>query len=355
MAVLQNEFGKTNYSSEDEESLRYQIFLSNVAYINATNSRNVTSQLAINQFADLTFQEFKSLYLGFVPAPKDQLPNATGTFTASSVGRNLPAHYDWRDHGAVTPVKNQGQCGSCWAFSATGALEGQYAIKYGVQALSLSEQNLMDCSWSYGNQGCGGGLSTNAFRYVAAQPGIDTESSYPYTGRNRHSCLFSNGVVGAYCSGYNSVASTETDLQVAVANVGPISVAIDATRNFQFWKPSDGVFYDSTCSSNYYKLNHEVLVVGYGTDSSGQAYWIVKNSWGSGWGAGGYIKMARNRNNMCGIATDANYPTGVSNQRPPRVLGNTPAPTSTLPCSSGTVVSFNTFLLFLLATKLFFI
>ena len=256
--------------------------------------------------------------------------------------------------GAVTPVKNQGPCGACWAFSATGALEGQTAINSDKKVQSLSEQNLMDCSWSYGNKGCGGGSAINAFRYVAAQPGIDTESSYPYTGRNGQSCLFANGVVGAYCSGYSTVRSTESDLQVAVAKVGPISVAIDATNNFRLWKPYSGIFYDYTCSSNYNKLNHEVLVVGYGTDSSyGQDYWIVKNSWGSEWGDGGYIKMARNWNNMCGIATDASFPIEVSDERPSLVLGNTLAPTSISPCSSGTVVFFNTFLLFLLAAVLF--
>ena len=321
---FKNEFNKTNYSSPAEESLRYQIFLSNVDYINETNSGNSTSQLAINQFADLTFEEFKSLYLGFVPAPKDQLPKAAGTFAASSVGGSLPAYVDWRTKGAVTPVKYQGACGSCWAFSATGALEGQYAIRYGKQPPSLSEQNLMDCSWSYGNKGCNGGDPPSAFTYVRDNPGIDTESFYPYRGRNGQNCFFSKNrdALGAKCSGYILLSAGEINLQAAVAKIGPISVAVDATRNMKLWQPSDGVFYDSTCSSSYQTLNHAVLVVGYGTNSYDEDYWIVKNSWGSRWGDGGYIKMARNYFNMCGISTYASYPTKVTSGQPAVVSFN---------------------------------
>ncbi|CAF1005410.1 unnamed protein product [Didymodactylos carnosus] len=193
--------------------------------------------------------------------------------------------------------------GSCWAFSATGSLEGQHFKKYSA-LVSLSEQNLVDCSGKFGNMGCSGGLMDQAFAYIKANNGIDTEVSYPYEARN-DVCRFNPENVGANDTGYTDIKSgSEADLQAAIATVGPISVAIDASHgSFQFYH--SGVYNELQCSS--VSLDHGVLAVGYDTTGT-QDYYIVKNSWGTSWGNDGYIWMTRNKNNQCGIATMSSYP-----------------------------------------------
>ncbi|XP_076438778.1 cathepsin L-like [Babylonia areolata] len=201
-------------------------------------------------------------------------------------------------------VMRQGQCGSCWAFSTTGSLEGQTFKKTG-KLTSLSEQNLVDCSKKQGNHGCEGGLMDQGFTYIKQNHGIDTESSYPYEGKDGR-CRFNAANVGANDTGFVDIKSkSEPDLQSAVATVGPISVAIDASHmSFQLY--SHGVYHSFLCSQN--RLDHGVLAVGYGKYES-KDYWLVKNSWGATWGLNGYIMMSRNRDNNCGIATQASYPT----------------------------------------------
>jgi len=259
-----------------------------------------TYTLAMNEFADLSGEEFAKIVLGSCVINKK---NATGATFLKSDYIQIPASVDWRDKNMVTPVKDQKQCGSCWAFSTTGSLEGQHSKKTG-KLVSLSEQQLVDCSGRFGNFGCGGGLMDNAFKYIKANGGIDTEASYPYEARDGH-CRFNKDTIGATCAGFTDIPEgDEAALTQAIAAVGPISVAIDASH-FSFQLYHQGVYYERRCSST--RLDHGVLAVGYGTED-GEDFYLVKNSWGKTWGQKGYINMARNRKNNCGIATSASYP-----------------------------------------------
>jgi len=302
------EIFKTQHNKQygdDEELMRRLIFESNVRFIQKHNlefDRGMhTYTVGMNEYGDMTAAEFKNVMNGYL------MRNGTGSgklFVPPTHVNDLPDEVDWRSKGYVTPVKNQGQCGSCWSFSATGSLEGQ-TFKKTNKLVSLSEQNLCDCSTREGNKGCKGGLMDQAFKYIKINNGIDTEASYPYKAKNGI-CKFKKADVGATDTGYTDLKSgSEEDLQQAVATVGPISVAMDAGhQSFQLYKT--GIYTERKCSSR--KLDHGVLAVGYGSDN-GKDYWLVKNSWGTRWGMEGYFKLARNEENMCGLATQASYPT----------------------------------------------
>jgi cathepsin L len=279
----------------DEFLVRYRTFKSNLDFIHAHNAKNSTFTVAINKFGDLSVEEFSKIYLG-------TKFTATGATVVKSTPKALPDSWNWNTKGAVTHIKNQQQCGSCWSFSTTGSTEGCHFISK-KNLVSLSEQNLMDCSTSQGNQGCNGGLMTQAMDYIISNNGIDTESSYPYTAQDG-TCHYNAANSGATLKSYTNVnQGDENDLQAKV-HTGPTSVAIDASQSsFQFY--SSGVYSDPACSTS--QLDHGVLAVGWGV-LSGADYWIVKNSWGSDWGLNGFIWMARNDNNMCGIATMATLP-----------------------------------------------
>merc|ERR1712179_91188 len=286
-----------------EDFARRGIWEKNLAYIRQHNleaDRGVhTFWLGMNEYGDMTNEEFVRVMNGY------KMSNTTSGATFLPPSHiTLPDSVDWRPKGYVTPIKNQGQCGSCWAFSSTGSLEGQTFKKTG-KLPSLSEQNLVDCSTKQGNQGCQGGLMDQAFTYIKVNNGIDTEVSYPYKGENGK-CQFNAANVGATDNGFVDIKSkSESDLQSAVATQGPIAVAIDASHmSFQLYR--SGVYHSWFCSQT--RLDHGVLAVGYGSDGS-KDFWIVKNSWGKSWGMEGYINMSRNRDNNCGIATSASYPT----------------------------------------------
>merc|ERR1712142_100363 len=264
--------------------------------------------LKMNKYGDLLHHEFVSTMNGWRGnntggSYKKNRLHLGVTFIEPDEDVLLPKNVDWREKGAVTPVKNQGQCGSCWSFSATGALEGQHFRKTG-KLVSLSEQNLVDCSTRYGNHGCNGGLMDFAFKYIKDNKGTDTEESYPYEAMD-DDCRYHREDRGATDVGFVDIPQGNEDaLKAALATVGPVSIAIDASRSsFQFY--STGVYDEPNCSPM--NLNHGVLAVGYGTEN-GQDYWLVKNSWGPGWGDEGYIKMTRNKDNQCGVASAASYP-----------------------------------------------
>ncbi|XP_069685804.1 cathepsin L-like peptidase isoform X2 [Periplaneta americana] len=233
--VFKVKYGKT-YSPE-EEMLRLDIFLDNVERINKHNEEYArglhTFTLRINRFADMLLEEVEAEVYGLRTAPQETMQNCRSQATfIPPANVQLPESIDWREKGAVTPIKNQLLCGSCWAFSATGALEGQHFRKTG-KLISLSEQNLIDCSGEYGNNGCEGGLMDKSFTYVKENHGIDTEESYPYEAQN-DTCRFNLEHVGATDVGFVDLKSgSEADLQAAVATVGPISVGVDA-RSLSF-------------------------------------------------------------------------------------------------------------------------
>uniref|UniRef100_A0A8W4FN34 Cathepsin K n=1 Tax=Sus scrofa TaxID=9823 RepID=A0A8W4FN34_PIG len=251
------------------------------------------------QYNSKTSEEVVQKMTGLKVPPSHSRSNDT-LYIPDWEGRT-PDSIDYRKKGYVTPVKNQGQCGSCWAFSSVGALEGQLKKKTG-KLLNLSPQNLVDCVSE--NDGCGGGYMTNAFQYVQKNRGIDSEDAYPYVGQDEN-CMYNPTGKAAKCRGYREIPEgNEKALKRAVARVGPVSVAIDASlTSFQFY--SKGVYYDENCNSD--NLNHAVLAVGYGIQK-GKKHWIIKNSWGENWGNKGYILMARNKNNACGIANLASFP-----------------------------------------------
>lgn len=281
--------------TDEEYQLRYNIFKGNIDTIEAHNNEEHSWTMDVNEFADQVWHEFKTKHATYTTSSN------LGFWFNDNLSSDVPSEWDWVEKGGVTPVKNQGQCGSCYTFSITGAVEGAWYVNTG-ELLSLSEQQLVDCSGSFGNQGCNGGEMNNGFEYIIRN-GICTETDYPYTATDGTCSLCNSSPVSIY-SFRNVAPNNEEALQEAVFQQ-PVSVALEADQiGWHFYK--NGIM-DSKCGTN---LDHGVLVVGYGTED-GKDYWKVKNSWGTSWGEDGYIRLSRNveaPQGQCGIAMQPSYP-----------------------------------------------
>lgn len=282
--------------SKDEYQLRFNIFKDNVDRIEKHNSEESDWTLEVNEFADMTWHEFKDGRI--MSFPFDPSPNSMVDGNEEDV--DVPDTWDWTEKGAVTPVKNQEQCGSCWAFSAVGSMEGASFVNSG-KLTSLSVQHLVDCSQSFGNEGCAGGLMDAAFKYVMKN-GICSEKDYPYTAKDGTCKKCAPSV--RISSFVDVPSNNEKALQQAVYKQ-PVAVAVEADQ--MGWQFYGGGIMSGSCGTN---LDHGVLAVGWG-EKNGKPYWKVKNSWGGIWGEKGYILLARSISKpegQCGIAMQASYP-----------------------------------------------
>lgn len=269
--------------------------------------------MGVNKYTDMLHHEFQSTMLGLKPSDNS---DDSSIIDDEFIDQNdtVPNYIDWRRKGAVTSVKDQqkGHCGACWAFAATGVLEGQYFLHHNItqsnqKLVSLSEQNLIDCAKaSYDCFGCIEGNVDGALSYILNNTGIDSGFSYPYEGKTGQ-CRYNRNTNSATVKNVIRMKrSTELKLKSAVGVIGPVAVYIKVCSDFN--KYESGVYSDANCKANYiYQLNHAMLAVGYGIDRKEGPYWLLKNSWGPEWGERGYMRLARNNRN-CGIGLFSTYP-----------------------------------------------
>jgi len=289
---------KMTFATPKEFNYRLAVFGQTLAKITEVNSQQNDYKLGLNKFSHMTYEEFKAKYTGLqVPADYTRVLREESSMLQQS------ASVDWRTQGAVNPIKDQGQCGSCWAFSATAGMEGIWKIS-GNSLQNQAEQQLVDCSTSFGNNGCNGGWMDYAFKYIISVGGQMPTSAYPYTA-TQGKCKFAASQIVAKIKGYNDVPKGDCATLLKFATAQPTSVAIDAQAIMNY---QSGIFNNRFCGT---QLDHGVAVVGYGTSGS-QNFWIVRNSWGTSWGEQGYIRMDRDvmpKTGICGICQAASAPT----------------------------------------------
>lgn len=301
------------YNTFEEEAIRFQIFKENIEMIKQHNAQtNKSFVMGLNHLADLYHVEYLQMNGLRRSAKRNEVRQLELSELGIDADWTAPDSVDWSQFpNRVSPVKDQGQCGSCWTFATTGMLEGQERLNSTASVVTeLSEQNLIDCDVNGNDHGCLGGDMVDAIQFIYSEGGLDTEAKYPYQSGDgsldTFDCRYDDQeafVTTKHITGAMVVKEgDEEDLKKVVAKYGPVAAGIDAShKSFQHYKT--GVYYEKECSST--KLDHAVLIVGYGTDQEHGDYWLVKNSWATVWGDKGYFKLARNRNNHCGVATMA--------------------------------------------------
>ena len=286
------------YESPAEHVYRLSVFHKNYLMVKSHNESNSSYTKALNKFADMTHEELRSKYLGYKPTLASRPKNYANEPTSYTVAETK----DWRDLGAVNAIKDQGQCGSCWAFSTVAALEGAWYLKHN-ELVSLSEQQLNDCSTAYGNHGCNGGLMDFAFKYIQAGHPLTGEKDYPYHARDQRCKTAALKTLPklATVASFTDVRSNKADFLTNLEN-RPLAVAVDANDWFFY---DSGIFNHTECRTN---LDHGVAAVAYDTT---QGFVTIRNSWGTSWGEKGYIKLelVDNRTGTCGVYTSVSYPT----------------------------------------------
>ncbi|XP_023165114.2 cathepsin L1 [Drosophila hydei] len=297
------------YLDEKEREFRESIFVATKSLVDLNNRHSSSYKLSLNAFADMTRKELSSLlgsklsvegetltkgHINFLPAPQPS-------------DANLPESFDWREKGGVTPPGHQGSCGACWAFSATGSLEGHLFRRTGV-LVPLSQQNLLDCSDAYGSNGCDGGFQEYGFEYIRDH-GVTLANKYPYVQkaldckRNDTTTFPGDSIVKIRDYARIKAGDQQTMKQV-IATLGPLACSVNASPT-SFQQYSGGIYDDEECNKE--EVNHAVVVVGYGSEN-GRDYWIVKNSYSENWGEGGFFRLLSNPSNFCGIASECSYP-----------------------------------------------
>jgi cathepsin H len=296
---IYNEFYSPYTTKSD---YRFKIFAETLMTIRNHNMGKHSWTQGINDFTDMTFEEFEEERL-----MKPQECSATESkFTVKEdLKASVPSSYEWGNFGVVTPVKNQGSCGSCWTFSTIGSMESHWNILGKGRNLTFSEQQLVDCAGDFDNHGCQGGLPSHAFEYIRYAGGLESDVTYPYTAKDGQ-CVFRPEISVGYVrfGSYNISQGDEVELAERLYNAGPMAVSFQVVSGFKDYKT--GVYKVSNCGTTTKDVNHAVLATGYGSEN-GVNFWNIKNSWGPAWGNQGFFKMERG-SNMCAIAQCNSYP-----------------------------------------------
>ncbi|KAF5467053.1 hypothetical protein F2P56_016919 [Juglans regia] len=305
--VFMETYGK-RYATREEYLHRLGIFGKNMIKAAQHQVLDPTAVHGVTPFSDLSEEEFERLYTGVRGGPHINVVRESVSLPEEAEVRGLPESFDWRAKGAVTEVKMQGLCGSCWAFSTTGAVEGANFIATG-KLLNLSEQQLVDCDHTCDatektacDNGCRGGLMTNAYKYLMEAGGLEEETSYPYTGK-RGECMFKSEKIAVKVVNFTTIPVDENQIAAYLVNHGPLAVGLNAVFMQTY---IGGVSCPLICGKKW--VNHGVLLVGYGAKGfsilrfGNRPYWIIKNSWGKKWGENGYYRLCRGHG-MCGMNT----------------------------------------------------